>query len=319
MDEQLQKYLQEKYAEQLGGLNTAQAFANLGDVIGGQKVGTTSPFFTEQRKLAEEQTLGEINKQRDLEMKKAQLAETLQTKLMQLQQQKDQAQSANEIRKLQLEQSQQIAESNQELRRMAIENQKAMATERAAERAAKKEELSGTQAKQLGLAQAGQTAASQYEAAIKKGAKETCWQSYDPTSYGDWLQSQSWTPSFLKSASDKEAQAAKSAWVETYLRDASGAAIAPSERLAYAKDYFEEPGDSPQVVANKAVLREQKEKTALLGAGPGAKRFEKVETPQVPSLRKAEKSVSKKMYSPSRNETKLIYSDGTEEVLSGKQ
>jgi hypothetical protein len=312
MDEALQNYLKQKYAEQLGDINTGQMFANLGDVLAGQKVGTTSPYFTEQRKLAESQTLGEIDKARELEMKKAQLAETLNTKLMQLQQQKDQAASNNEFRKLQLEQNKQIAEGNQELRKMQMETQ-------AAERIAKKEELSGVQAKQLGLAQAGQTAASQYEAAIKKGAKETGWQGYDPTSYGDWLQSQSWTPSFLKSASAKEAQAAKSAWVETYLRDASGAAIAPSERLAYARDYFEEPGDSAQVVANKAVLREQKEKTALLGAGPGAKRFEKVETPQVPSLRKAEKSVSKKMYSPSRNETKLIYSDGTEEVLSGKQ
>lgn len=319
MDEQLQKYLREKYAEQLGGLNTAQAFANLGDVIGGQKVGTTSLFFTEQRKLAEEQTLGEINKQRDLEMKKAQLTETLQTKLMQLQQQKDQAQSANEIRKLQLEQSQQIAENNQELRKMAIENQKAMAMDRAAERKAKKEDLSSTQAKQMGLAEMGQRAAGQYEAAIKKGAEKTGWESYDPRSYGDWLQSQSWTPGFLKSEAAKESEAAKSAWVETHLRDASGAAIAPSERLAYAKDFFPVSGDSDQAVANKAELRAQKERNALLGAGPGAKRFEKVETPQVPSLRKAEKSISKKMYSPSQNKTKVIYSDGTEEVLSGKQ
>jgi hypothetical protein len=319
MDEQLQKYLQEKYAEQLGGLNTAQAFANLGDVIGGQKVGTTSPFFTEQRKLAEEQTLGEINKQRDLEMKKAQLAETLAIKLRQLDQDKQRTESAEEFRKLSLEQKDRADKVSEQLRRLSLAQQDEANKSAAEARQAKKEELSGTQAKQLGLAQAGQTAASQYEAAIKKGDKETGWQSYDPTSYSDWLQSQSWTPSFLKSASAKEAQAAKSAWVETYLRDASGAAIAPSERLAYARDYFEEPGDSPQVVANKAVLREQKQKTALLGAGPGAKRFEKVETPQVPSLRKAEKSVSKKMYSPSRNETKVIYSDGTEEVFSGKQ
>ena len=88
MDEQLQKYLREKYSEQLGDINTGQMFANLGDVIAGQKVGTTAPFFTEQRKLSEEQTLKEIDRQRELEMKKDQLAETLNTKLMQLQQQK---------------------------------------------------------------------------------------------------------------------------------------------------------------------------------------------------------------------------------------
>ncbi len=277
MDDQLAQYLKQKYAEELGGINTAQAFANLGDVLAGQKVGTTSPYFTEQRKLAETQTLGEIDKQRELEMKKAQLAETLNTKLMQLQQQKDQAASNNEFRKLQLEQNKQIAEGNQELRKLQMETQ-------ASERKAKKEELSGVQAKQLGLAQAGQTAASQYESAIKKGTGESGWQKYDPTSYGDWLQSQSWTPAFLKSESAKEAQAAKSAWVETYLRDASGAAIAPSERLAYARDYFEEPGDTPQVVANKAALRAQKEKNALLGAGPGAEKFQKVETPQIPKM-----------------------------------
>lgn len=319
MDEQLQKYLQEKYAEQLGGLNTAQAFANLGDVIGGQKVGTTSPFFTEQRKLAEEQTLGEINKQRELEMKKAQLAETLNTKLMQMAQQKQLAEQAQEIQKMGLQQTAESRRDSADIRRMMAENQKAIAEQRAAERAAKKEELSGTQAKQMGLAEMGQRAASQYEAAIKKGAEKTGWESYDPRSYGDWLQSQSWTPGFLKSEAAKESEAAKSAWVETYLRDASGAAIAPSERLNYAKDFFPVSGDSDQTVANKAELRAQKERNALLGAGPGAKRFEKVETPQVPSLRKAEKSISKKMYSPSQNKTKVIYSDGTEEVLDGKQ
>lgn len=312
MDDQLAQYLRDKYAEELGGINTAQAFGNLGDVIAGQKVGTTNPYFTEQRKLLETQTLGEIDKQRELEMKKAQLAETLNTKLMQLQQQKDQAASNDEFRKLQLEQNKQIAEANQEIRRMQAQTQ-------SEERKAKKEELSSTQAKQLGLASMGQTAASQYETAIKKGGKETGWQGYDPTSYGDWLQSQSWTPAFLKSDAAKEAEAAKSAWVETYLRDASGAAIPPNERLAYAKDYFEVPGDTPQVIANKAALRAQKEKNALLGAGPGASKFEKVTTPEVPPLRKTEKSISKKLYSPSRNETRVIYSDGTEEVLSGKQ
>jgi hypothetical protein len=306
MDEQLQKYLQEKYAEQLGDINTGQMFANLGDVIGGQKVGTTSPFFTEQRKLAESQTLGEIDKARDLEMKKAQLAETLNTKLMQLQQQKDQAQSNNEFRKLQLEQSKQIAEGNQEIRKMTMAQQ-------AEERKAKKEELSSVQAKQLGLAEMGKTAAGQYEVAIKKGAEESGWQKYDPTSYSDWLQSQSWTPAFLKSASAKEAEAAKSVWVENYLRDASGAAIPPSERLAYAKDYFEVPGDTPEIVANKAALRAQKEKNAVIGAGPGGKKFE----PSVPTLRP--KTINKKFYSPSKNQTKVIYSDGTEEVLDGKQ
>ena len=64
-----------------------------------------------------------------------------------------------------------------------------------------------------------------------------------------------------------EAQAAQSAWVESYLRDASGAAIPPSERMAYAKDFFPQPGDSTDVVANKAQLRAQKMENARIAAG----------------------------------------------------
>lgn len=312
MDEVLQKYLKEKYAEQLGDINTGQMFANLGDVIAGQKVGTTSPYFTEQRKLAESQTLGEIEKQRELEMKKAQLAETLNTKLLQMAQQKQLTEQGQEIQKMGLKNAADQRAADREWKML-------MAQDKAAERAAKKEDLGATQAKQLGVAEMGQRAASQYQAALEKGKKAEGWEKYDPTSYGDWLQSQSWTPGFLKSDAAKEANAAKESWVETYLRDASGAAIPQDERLDYARPFFEAPGDTPQVIANKAELRAQKERNALLGAGPGAKRFEKVETPQVPNLRPSERSVTKKLYSPSQNKTRVIYSDGTEEVLSGKQ
>lgn len=74
-------------------------------------------------------------------------------------------------------------------------------------------------------------------------------------------------PNLVKNKHAIAAESAQATWVENFLRDASGAAIPPSERMAYAKDYFPQPGDTEKVVANKAALRKQKMENALLGAG----------------------------------------------------
>ena len=84
MDEKLKAYLQQKYSDQLGDINTAQAFANLGDVIAGQKVGSQSPYYTEQRQLAGQQTLGRMEREDEKEWRRAQAQEALDLRKEQL-------------------------------------------------------------------------------------------------------------------------------------------------------------------------------------------------------------------------------------------
>lgn len=100
MDDSVRKMLEEKYSEQLNNIGVGQAFANLGDVIAGRQVGSTSPFFTEQRSLAKDQTLGQYDRQQALEMKKAKEAQDLQMRLMQLEQQKEISKQNLDIKKL---------------------------------------------------------------------------------------------------------------------------------------------------------------------------------------------------------------------------
>lgn len=269
MNDDVKKYLQEKYQEQLNKINVGQAFANLGDVFSGQRPGSANPFFSEQRKLAYGGTLGEYENEQD---RAAQLA---------------QQQAMLAMRKEAMMQGAAERASDRELRR-------ALAGQQMAQKSAKEMELSASEAKQRGLYEMGQKAEQQYGKAIQKGRTTG---EFDPTSYGDIIDATSWAPNFLKSGSAKEAEAAKSAWVEAYLRDASGAAIPPSERLAYARDYFPEPGDTPEIVANKADLRKQKMQNALLGAGPQSQRMDQ-------PLQKERKSYQGKTYElvgPDRN------------------
>lgn len=121
--------------------------------------------------------------------------------------------------------------------------------------------LKPEQAKQLGLYQLGAKAEEQYRTAVSDKNE------YDPSSVGQVIDNSEWAPNWMKNDKAIEAQAAQANWVEAFLRDASGAAIPPSERGAYATDFFPQPGDTPAVIANKQALREQKMENARLSAG----------------------------------------------------
>lgn len=121
--------------------------------------------------------------------------------------------------------------------------------------------LKPEQAKQLGLYQLGAKAEEQYRNAVADKGE------YDPASVGQVVDNSEWAPNWMKNDKAIEAQAAQANWVEAFLRDASGAAIPPSERGAYAKDFFAQPGDPESVIANKQSLREQKMENARLSAG----------------------------------------------------
>lgn len=99
MDERVKEYLKQKYADQLENINTAQAFANLGDVISGQRVGSQVPFFERQKQLAGAQTLGEIERQDEMDLRRQMAQENLDFKRMQLEQAAEQARNNAEMRK----------------------------------------------------------------------------------------------------------------------------------------------------------------------------------------------------------------------------
>jgi hypothetical protein len=132
----------------------------------------------------------------------------------------------------------------------------------------KPKELTVGQAKQQGLYEQGIEAEKQFQAATKKeDGIVGWWNKYDPTSNLQWIDKNDWAPNWMKSEKAQSAQSSQDRWIEAFLRDASGAAIPPSERGAYAKDFFPMAGDSKQVVEDKARARQLKMETAHKAAG----------------------------------------------------
>jgi hypothetical protein len=128
----------------------------------------------------------------------------------------------------------------------------------------KENEMSVAQAKQKGLYDLGVIAEAQYKAAVADPKK------YNPTNIGQWIDNSQWAPNAIKNEKAIEAQTAQKNWVEAFLRDASGAAIPPSERMAYAQDFFPQPGDTKTVISNKEALRKQKMENARFASGAKA-------------------------------------------------
>lgn len=78
-------------------------------------------------------------------------------------------------------------------------------------------------------------------------------------------------PKWLGNLKDDREQAlttAKLAFVASVLRKESGAAVTKEEFEQYDKIYFPQPGDSPQTLANKKILRQNFIDTERLAAGP---------------------------------------------------
>lgn len=123
----------------------------------------------------------------------------------------------------------------------------------------KSNELSVAQAKQAGLYNSGVQAENQFRKSLKGG--------YDPTDATKIVDNYDYAPNVMRSNDSIKARSAQDAWIESFLRDASGAAIPQNERGDYRKQFFPQPGDPPDVLANKQQLREQKMANAKLAAG----------------------------------------------------
>jgi hypothetical protein len=145
---------------------------------------------------------------------------------------------------------------------------------------------------------------------------------YDPTSVIDVFSSKMADNPLTRgyvSPERKQAEAASDSWVDSFLRLDSGAAIGVDERSEFKRIYFPQPGDDTTTVSNKAKLRQAIKNAAKSSSGKFVTVSEAKALAGAGGETSSEKSVVKKMYSPSANKTKMIYSDGSEEVVDGKQ
>ena len=76
---------------------------------------------------------------------------------------------------------------------------------------------------------------------------------------------------FLQSGNYQKMQQAKQEWVTALLRKESGAAIGKDEFTQYDKQFFPQPGDKPDVIAQKAEARAVAIEAMKKTAGPGYK------------------------------------------------
>lgn len=185
-------------------------------------------------------------------------------KLMDMTMKKEQIISSRENAQANRDMAQAYRQSSLDIQKQNLGMAKDREADRKVEAEHKKQDLGATQAKQLGNYKLGELAEKQYNEAVKKAKTTGKW---DPTAYSDALDNSQMTPNFAKDDNAIAASSAQEAWVEVFLRDASGAAIPKDERLNYATPFFPRPGDTPKVVANKAALRKQKMENALIGAG----------------------------------------------------
>ena len=126
----------------------------------------------------------------------------------------------------------------------------------------------------------GKLAEDQYDSAVLAGRDEELGGKgdYDPTSYFDYLDKLDITPNWMRSENGRAARNAMNSWVETYLRDASGAVIGVEERSKYYPIYFPMPGEGGIDIKNKKALREQKQKNMKLKAGQAGSQIQQNET-----------------------------------------
>lgn len=156
------------------------------------------------------------------------------------------------------------------------------------------------QIKQGGLYEIGRKAEEQYQAAVNPKNKGF---TYDPTSKFQYFDNDPHSDSMFKNKYAKAAHAAQDSWIESFLRDASGAAIPDSERDSYRRIFFPAPGDTDQVVKNKKQLREQKMQNALLASG---------------KQQSQPRTIIKRQVNQRTGDVRVVYSDGTTEVVSQK-
>lgn len=284
--------------------------SGIGDAFAGRN--PNSQWANELNKDTYNKTYGQYEKDYENAMRIAQLDQAAKDREATLQATmgNNQVKNALDAKTLERQTQKDLTEAQHQqtmeaLRRMEVQNQ-------IIQKKQKDQELSTAEAKNLGAAKLGGMAAKQYSDAVAKGQSTG---ENDRTNPWEFIDNTRWMPNVFKSDSALAAQTAEDAWGEQYLRSESGAAIPESERGPYLSLYFPRRGDTPEVVANKQALREQKEKNYLLGAGKVGSDLAK----QLPDKKIEAKTPVKKFHNEKANKTKIVYSDGSEEVVDGLQ
>lgn len=272
------------------GMGWAQFAAGIGDAIAGRNPNESAKNFQNIRDNIDKDTVGALENRRKAQMDVLQSNRTLQSMQKEDDEQNPNSTKSVAFRKMIESQFPNVAKAygkdwtlvaaaDQEniFKPLQLKEQMDMRREIAQDRrdakAMQQKAASTAQSKQRSNYEMGVLAENQYRSA-------TDGKGYDPTSSGQLIDNDTtgWVPNALKDNKAIEAQAAENNWIETFLRDASGAAISEKERKSYQEIYFPTPGDSPTVVANKQRLREEKMNQARLSAGMGEKSLNETHT-----------------------------------------
>lgn len=328
MDEAVRKMLEEKYADRLGTLSQAQAFSNLGDVIAGSKVGTQNPYFEAMRGQEEKQTLGKIEREQKAEEERQKAKQLLDYRLQSLAQQEKQALSNEELKREQMRQ-------NEILAKFKIGDQKADKQRSISERLDKEFESNiqklsksaeGTQSALNAIDNVEQTLGAPLESFEIKGGKLT------KDGKGVDLPGVSLPLVGRVSAYSDAArnlQSAASTVFNTILKDRSGAAVTNSELERLKIEFGQGKYNTEAELVNALKLYKLGVAKELKNREAGFKpevveeyttrggRTSKTLPQQKEAPAQQGKTVVKKLQNKMRNQTKYIYSDGTEEVIDG--
>jgi hypothetical protein len=88
----------------------------------------------------------------------------------------------------------------------------------------------------------------------------------------------------LNPAEQQIAQAQRD-WVRAKLRKESGAVIGPEEMAAEVRTYFPQPGEGPEVIAQKAEARRRAERQMQIGSGTAAEQAGDISQPYAAPIR----------------------------------
>lgn len=137
---------------------------------------------------------------------------------------------------------------------------------------------------------------------------------FDRTSMLEGIKS-TLAPNMVKGKGLQQQEQAERNFLTALLRRESGAVISDDEFASGATQYFPRVGDSPEVLEQKKRNRDQVRTSLKAEAGPAWDQVDLVSKQNAPSA----KAVKTKFYSPKTNKTKVVYEDGTEEIIDGKQ
>jgi len=294
---------QSLYEQRAGDINTAQAFANLGDIFAGQKVGSTSPYFQNvQSELKKDILTNEETQRKNIldAYLKSKYAENLGTSL----QNKKEAQD--------------LAQKNKEAE-LALKGKQVEIQQKIAAAKTAKNEKTLEQGKQLPAAQAIPFGEANASFDALQAANNEYLNNQDLTGpiKGKISQGKAYLELGEAGKRAKSFDAQLKLNAQTIGKYLEGGKLTDADIDRY-KAMLPSLYDSPEVANKKTILlqnliakKQKSEKEVLAQTGFN------VEGIKTKNLLE-QKSIVKKLVNPKTGQTKIIYSDGSEEVTGGK-